>query len=253
MEYDDWISHSNTWLSLGDKCAFHSMFALATDMYALGMMKDVDAFKKPMLWLRFAKACMRCGRSADAQLAIKQALTYDPFNMQLLRTQKFWLTSPTTFQDVVKGELKPLLLQIPAVPKQENVLISRTQAILKGVLERRALRLGVGTRKDITNRMTAKLGVVLGGAGGVAYPVILIVRPSWSGLINTIRVFDLSDNHLACIPLKVPFAPMKETGLPRKLSLSLSCRKVTLLVPLKKALGSPMSKLGSPGDHEMET
>jgi hypothetical protein len=57
----------------GDKCAMHHMFSLATDFYGLGIMKDPDAFRKPMLWLRFAKACKRCGRKADAQLAIKVA------------------------------------------------------------------------------------------------------------------------------------------------------------------------------------
>lgn len=55
----------------GDKCAMHHMFSLATDFYGLGIMKDPDAFRKPMLWLRFAKACKRCGRKADAQLAVK--------------------------------------------------------------------------------------------------------------------------------------------------------------------------------------
>jgi hypothetical protein len=49
----------------------HHMYSLATDFYGLGIMKDPDAFKKPMLWLRFAKACKRCGRKEDAQLAIK--------------------------------------------------------------------------------------------------------------------------------------------------------------------------------------
>jgi hypothetical protein len=47
------------------------MYSLATDLYGLGIMKDPDAFKKPMLWLRFAKACKRCGRSADGLLAVK--------------------------------------------------------------------------------------------------------------------------------------------------------------------------------------
>ena len=71
MEYDDWISDAQTWLILGDKCALHHMFSLATDLYGLGLMKDLDAFRKPMLWYRFAKACMKSGRSSDAQLAVK--------------------------------------------------------------------------------------------------------------------------------------------------------------------------------------
>jgi hypothetical protein len=71
LDYDDWISHSGTWLALGDKCAMHHMYALAADLYALGMMKDPDAYHKPMLWLRFAKACKRCGRISDGLLAVK--------------------------------------------------------------------------------------------------------------------------------------------------------------------------------------
>jgi len=57
----------------------HSMFALATDFYGLGIMKDHDAFRKPMLWLRFAKACKRCGRVSDGILAIKVISLSSPF------------------------------------------------------------------------------------------------------------------------------------------------------------------------------
>ena len=71
MDYDDWIMDANTWLALGDKCAMHHMYAMATDFYGLSMMKDPDAYRKPMLWLRFAKSCKRCGRVADSQLAIQ--------------------------------------------------------------------------------------------------------------------------------------------------------------------------------------
>jgi hypothetical protein len=99
LDYDDWICQSNTWLQLGtleynnaccnnpslivfktirficlhtgDKCAMHHMFVLATDFYGLGIMKDPDAFRKPMLWMRFAKACRRCGRISDGILAVK--------------------------------------------------------------------------------------------------------------------------------------------------------------------------------------
>ena len=71
IDYDDWMMSANTWLALGDKCATHQMYSLATDFYGLGIMKDPDAFRKPMLWLRFAKSCKRCGRAADGQLAVK--------------------------------------------------------------------------------------------------------------------------------------------------------------------------------------
>lgn len=70
-DYDDWISDSKTWFTLADKCAYHQMYSLATDFYGLGITRDPDAYRKPMLWYRFAKACNRCGRVSDAQLAIK--------------------------------------------------------------------------------------------------------------------------------------------------------------------------------------
>jgi hypothetical protein len=73
-EYDDWISDSATWLNLADKCAMHEMYPLACDFYATGISKDNDAFRKPMLWYRYAKSCRRCGRLDDAQLAVKVQL-----------------------------------------------------------------------------------------------------------------------------------------------------------------------------------
>ena len=62
-------------LCAGDKCAMHHMYSLATDFYGLGIMKDPDAFRKPMLWLRFAKSCKRCGRAADGLLAVQVQYT----------------------------------------------------------------------------------------------------------------------------------------------------------------------------------
>ena len=91
FEYDDWISDSLTWLDLADRCAAHDMYSLATDFYALGILKDPTAFKKPMLWYRFAKSCMRCGRKKDAHLSIGQALTTAPHNLQLLRAKHYWI------------------------------------------------------------------------------------------------------------------------------------------------------------------
>ncbi len=75
-DYDDWICDANTWLSLGDKCVFHQMYSLAADFYGLGITRDPEAYKKPRLWFRFAKACYRAGRPADAQLAVKVSV-YD--------------------------------------------------------------------------------------------------------------------------------------------------------------------------------
>jgi hypothetical protein len=71
VEYDDWLNDSQTWLVIADKCAMHDMYSLATEFYMLSIAKDMEAFKKPMLWFRFAKSCFRCGKIEDAKLAIK--------------------------------------------------------------------------------------------------------------------------------------------------------------------------------------
>lgn len=166
--------------------------------------------------------------------SFQQALSYDPFNPQLLRTQAFWAAELTSFKALASSGLTTILSHVPREMEHNDAVLSRTQAILKGMLERRGMNLGVGNRKDITRRMTARIGVLLesrkGGGATSKHPVMLTVRPAWSGLITNIRVFDLENNHLGAIPLKTPFAPIKETGLPRKLTLSLSCRRIVLQV-----------------------
>lgn len=87
LDVEDWIADAGTWLSLADKCAAHHMFSLATDFYGLGITRDAEAFRKPRLWYRFAKACSRCGRANDAVLAIRQALTRAPHLKQLMQAE----------------------------------------------------------------------------------------------------------------------------------------------------------------------
>ncbi len=74
QDYEDWLADANTWLVLADKCALHQMFPLAADFYALAITRDPEAFKKPMIWYRFSKACHRSGRRSDAQLAVKVSI-----------------------------------------------------------------------------------------------------------------------------------------------------------------------------------
>lgn len=71
VEYEDWVSDYRTWLVIADKCAMHEMFSLATEFYMMGISKDVDAYKRPNLWFRFAKSCFRCGRVEEAKLALR--------------------------------------------------------------------------------------------------------------------------------------------------------------------------------------
>lgn len=69
--YESWISNFNTWRNIADKCAIHGLFSLAADLYGQGLVRDRNAFLKSSLWFRFAKSCFRCGRTSDAQLAVK--------------------------------------------------------------------------------------------------------------------------------------------------------------------------------------
>lgn len=90
-DYDDWISNSNTWLALAEKCALHEMYPLATDFYSMGLLKDTDAFKKSSIWFRFAKSCYRCNRISDAQLAVqvRSILNYSTGSIYLMISQNF--------------------------------------------------------------------------------------------------------------------------------------------------------------------
>ncbi|KAJ1408886.1 hypothetical protein B484DRAFT_436180, partial [Ochromonadaceae sp. CCMP2298] len=86
-DYEDWIASASTWLALGDKCAMHQMYALATDMYSLAIMKDL------------------------------QALAYEPFNLQLLRVKRLWAMQPQTFQELVNSGNVPLA--VPFAPMKD--------------------------------------------------------------------------------------------------------------------------------------
>jgi hypothetical protein len=71
LTYQDWISSYQTWRDIGDKCAMHGLFSLAADLYGQGLVRDRRAFLRSSLWFKFAKSCFRCGRTSDAQLAVK--------------------------------------------------------------------------------------------------------------------------------------------------------------------------------------
>ncbi|RYH19964.1 hypothetical protein EON65_25075 [archaeon] len=82
LDYDDWLSSMHTWLALGDKCSFHNMHSLVADFVALAITKDANAFSNSKVWLKFAKACRRCGRHSDALLAIQVMGTVCVHDMQ---------------------------------------------------------------------------------------------------------------------------------------------------------------------------
>eukprot|EP01038_Epipyxis_sp_PR26KG_P009292 gene9292-12520_t len=230
FEYEDWISDSKTWMALGDKCAIHQLFSLATDFYSLCIMNDPDAFRKPKLWYRFAKACYRCGRTADAQLSIQQALTRDPYNLQIVRAKKYWSEDHHDFENLLKGSLLNIINHIPHPLDMEKHRFFRLQSIARGIVERSNLKHGVGRRKDIIERMFAKIGILLHGV----HPVLISIRSSWMGCVSYIYGFDVHNNSLGKIKLKTPFAPAMESGQPRRLKLTMECLNSSFVSPQEK-------------------
>lgn len=121
---------------------------------------------------------------------------------------------------MVEKELEDILTFIPTQAEEAEVASTRIQAIIKGVITRNHFAMGIGHRKDIVKRMTAKRGILFKGK----HPLLVSVRPSWLGNISSILIFDVETNHLTKFKLKSPFAPIREAGTPRKLKLNMVCR-----------------------------
>jgi len=181
VSYDDWVSNSATWFALGDKCSLHHMYSLANDLYGIGLMMDPLAYQKPMVWFRFVKSCLRCGRVTDAQLAMKQALRRDEHNPQLLRadkhlSQKVSVPRPTAashsdgtvdnekllanwregadyslFQLAHAGNFAAIQSLLPAELDVTDDSTRRLQAIVRGIFERFNLRMGVGPHRLLSS------------------------------------------------------------------------------------------------------
>jgi tetratricopeptide (TPR) repeat protein len=222
IDYDDWISDSKTWLQLADKCAFHQMYSLATDFYGLGITRDPDAYKKPMLWYRFAKSCRRCGRVADAQLAIKQALTRSPYKRQLLEAQKFWSGNTNKFVTTVGKDFVEIFQSIPRASKVTVKAFHRLQSFVRGNAIRRQVIRGIGSRKDIKKRMFARVGILF----AEKYPILIRARADWMGQLNSLLIYDVNSEVTKHIKLKYAFTPILEVGSPRKLRLHLSWERI---------------------------
>lgn len=217
LTYEQWISDSNTWTALGEMCALHGAHSLACDLLGQGLMKDPKAFKKPKLWFAFAKACKRCGRTSDAQLAVKQSLTMQPFNQQLLRALELCSITTHQFEGLVESDLSDVLDLLPDSKMTGICGALKLQAVQRGKAERKSYRLGVGNRTDIKQKMQARCGVLLGGI----HPILLTAKATWIGSISEIIATDV-DGRTARLKLQNPFTPIKETGIPRKLILTLT-------------------------------
>jgi tetratricopeptide (TPR) repeat protein/ribosomal protein S18 len=222
VEYDDWISSSKTWFQLADKCAFHQMYSLATDFYGLGITRDPDAFKKPMLWYRFAKSCRRCGRVADTQLAIKQALTRSPYNRQLLDAQRSWLSNTNKFLTTLNKDFHEIFQLIPRASRVTVRAFHRLQSFVRGNAMRKQIIRGIGGRKDIKKRMFARVGILF----AEKYPILIRARADWMGQVKTLLLYDVKSQVTKHMKLKYAFTPILEVGAPRKLRLHLSWERV---------------------------
>jgi len=220
VTYEEWLCNSNTWRMLGDKCALHGMFSLATDLYAQGLMKDTNAFRKPKLWFAFAKACHRCNRDSDAALAVKQALTMDPYNQQLVRASEICAIETHVFERRLEDHITDVLDRMHKHHEPHAKGQLKMQAMFRGKSERRGLQKATGERSDITKKMRDTVGVVLGGL----HPLILSAQATWLGTVNSISATN-AHGDTTTLKLQHPFTPMAEyTTHPRKLKLVLSAK-----------------------------
>ena len=65
---------------------------------------------------------------------------------------------------------------------------------------------------------SAKCGVTLN-----TYPIIITARATWMGKISALSIFDVRKNQVIKLPLKTPFVPTKECGVPRNFKVSITC------------------------------
>ena len=224
VTYHDWISNSDTWRTLADKCQIVGLFPLATDLYGQALLRDQLAYMKSKLWFGFAKACAKSGRSSEAQLAIKQALTIDPFNSQLISTRKAWSEDRPSFEAIVDN-LHAIIDGLPEVKDKHALRATCLQAAAKGQLTRVQLFVGQGSREELRRRMSAQVGVI----AARTRPLLITANADWIGRIKHLVVFDVKSDTKSKLKLSAPFTPAKEIGLPRRLCLSLHThiKKVT--------------------------
>ena len=244
VSYDEWVSDALTWRSLGDKCMLHNQFSLACDLYGQGIVRDRSSFRKAKLWYSFAKACNRCGRTSDAQLSIKQALSMDPFNTQLNRAMEVWgaedSRSPQEMALESVETLKPIISATPLLTDPGHLAASRMQALLRGADTRQQVMVGLGIGHHVAGagkarpnglvrQMTAKTAAVIKvRANPVECPNIytyvslyIYVRADWAGSVKEIKFMNMQNNEVGVVKLKYAFCPPKEIGEPRRYKLTL--------------------------------
>ena len=159
-------------------------------------------------------------------------MTQAPHNIQLLRAKKYWLDKELkrnffNFQYLTELSVNDIVVRIPGEVSHEDKVFLKCQGIYRGIRERVQLAAGRGSRKDITKKMAAKIALLLDDQ----YPLILSCTASWMGKISQLTVFDAKGDRKARIHLRVPFVPMRESSIPRKLRLSLTSEKEYFVDP----------------------
>ncbi len=149
----------------------------------------------------------------------------------------------------VIDSIHPILDKIKAHMGSEDIILAKTQAFIRGNIERTHLLLGTVQFRERLHRMSAKLSVLIEGMRTnpitgkqevINYPVFIRVKPSWMGMIRLIHVYDISNNRFGVIKLQTPFAPMKDTvkklneyHREEKLHLSIEYQKIVTNIDLE--------------------
>lgn len=220
IHYDDWINEAGTWRDIADKCQIVGLYSLATDLYAQAILRDSNAFKKPKFWFGFAKACKRCGRTSDAQLAVKQALSIDPFNKQLQYAQKAWaFDQPLIKELIMQSDVSKILQLVPPMSEVTTTGFVQLQAAVRAKILLTQLRQVKSAKgKNTAHRMKSQVAITLGNK----YSFIFHVKSNLLGTIGSINVFDVESNKTVKLVLPSPFSPVCKVGGSKSWKLTLS-------------------------------
>lgn len=164
---------------------------------------------------------------------IQQALTRSPYKRQLLEAQKAWLVRSNDFQKLIQKPFREIFDKIPRAKVATNKALQRLQSFVRGNVIRKTIQRGIGVRKDIQSRMSARIGIILGDyniarkhSSVQSCPILIKILADWMGQIATMTVYDVAFGESRVVRLPIPFTPWMETGLPRKLRLEVSWRRI---------------------------
>ncbi len=232
VSYDDWINDANTWRDIADKCLIIGLYSLATDLYAQAILRDSNAFKKPKFWFGFAKTCKRCGRTSDAQLAVKQALSIDPHNKQLQYAQRAWAFDQPVIKALIEqSDISKILQLIPPVAEVKVSGIKKFQACVRARFVKNQMKKAKSSGKNV-RKLKSQVAVNLGDK----HSLIFQVKSNLLGTIGSIQVFDVLTNKTVKLVLPCPFSPIhRVVGSPWKLTIAVDSKEssaITFLLRL---------------------